>query len=80
MNNKLLLWIFTAIFALGTFMDIMDGYLPKLISSVSMTLALLCFALAAGKSGSKLNTVGYTFLFVALLGFIYRLVKFYHVF
>ena len=80
MKNKSVIWILTLIFAIGTFIDFIDGYLPKLISSVSMTLGLLCFAMAAGKTGSKLNIVAYTFLFVALMGFVYRLVKYYHVF
>lgn len=80
MKSKSLTWILTIIFAIGTFIDLIDGYLPKLISSVSITLAFLCFSLAAGKSSSKLNVVGYTFLFVAFLGFAYRLVKHYHLF
>lgn len=78
MKNKPAVWILTLIFAIGTFIDLIDGYLPKLISSVSITLALLCFAIAAGKPGSKLNVAAYTFLFVAFLGFAYRLARHYH--
>lgn len=79
MKSKVLFWIITIIFAIGTFIDIIDGYLPRMISSTSMTLALLCFAIAAGKAGSKLNIVGYTLLFVAFMGFVFRFLKWYHV-
>jgi hypothetical protein len=79
MKNKTLVWVLTVIFAIGTFIDVIDGYLPRMISSLCLTLALLCFAIAAGKAASKLNIVGYTLLFVALAAFAFRLINYYRV-
>lgn len=79
MKSKSLLWLLTLVFVIGAFIDVIDGYFPKLVSSLSITLALLCFAIAGSKTGSKLHVVGYTFLFVAFMAFVYRLLKHYHV-
>jgi hypothetical protein len=77
MKSKTLVWVLTVILAIGTFIDIIDGYLPRMISSLCLSLALLCFAIAAGKTGSKLNVIGYTLLFVALVAFAFRLINYY---
>jgi hypothetical protein len=79
MNNKLLLWIMAIMLAIASFTDLIDGELPKLLGTVSLTLAIFCFALAGGRTGSKLNVVGYTFIFVALMVYVFRLIRHYHV-
>jgi hypothetical protein len=80
MKTNTILWLATAALLIASIIDIVDGYIPKMISSISITIALVAFALGQGKGNKKLyNWVAYVFISLALLGFVYRLLKFYNV-
>ncbi|MDX1628066.1 MAG: hypothetical protein R3345_05170 [Fulvivirga sp.] len=77
-RNKVIFWILAAIFAVGAIIDIADGYWPKTVSSLALTIAFIILAIAYGKSGkTKLYVLAYFFIFVALGAFLFRLVNYY---
>jgi hypothetical protein len=67
-----ILWLVTAALVIASFIDIVDGHIPKMISSISL-------ALGQGTSDKKIyNWTAYGFIVVALLGFAFRLLNFYN--
>ncbi|HCM77769.1 MAG TPA: hypothetical protein DIS90_15405 [Cytophagales bacterium] len=80
MKRSTLLGLAAVIFFIAAIIDIIDGYIPKMISSVSITIALLVLALGQGKvNKSAYDRVALAFMVVALLAFVYRLLNYYEV-
>jgi hypothetical protein len=76
MKSKHILWIVAAVLAVATLIDLIDGYIPKLISSASLTIAVIIFAFGQEKSDKKVyNWAAYFFILIAFAGFAYRLMR-----
>jgi predicted membrane protein len=74
MKNKTVLWILVVIFAIMTVIDFIDGNMPKLISSLSITLALILFAVSLDRRRpGYYHIAAYGLLLVALIAFAYRI-------
>lgn len=74
MNKKTGLWILAGIFAILTFLDLLDENLPKVISSLAITLALILFAISLGRRRpGYYHLAAYGLLLIALIAFAYRI-------
>lgn len=74
MNRKTFYWIATGVFALATAIDLWDGYVPKLISSVTITLGFAMLAFASGRDNkAQLHLVAYGLFVIAIGAFVYRI-------
>ena len=74
MKNKSVLWILVVIFAIMTVIDFIDGYIPKLVSSLAITLALVLFAVSIDRRRpGYYHLAAYGLLLIALIAFGYRI-------
>lgn len=81
MKKKSILFIAVAAMVVATVIDIIDGYIPKLISSASLTVALLILAIGQDKPSKKVyNWLAVFFILITFSGFAYRLLHYYDIF
>lgn len=67
MKLRNILWLATAALFIASIIDIVDGYIPKLISSISLTIAFASLAVGQGASSKTIyNWIAYGFIFLAL--------------
>lgn len=75
MNRKTFYWIATGVFALAAAIDLWDGYVPKLISSVTITVGFALLAFGSGRDNKKqFQRVAYALFMIAIGAFVYRMV------
>ena len=80
MKKKNTLFIFVGALAVATVIDIIDGYIPKIISSAALTVGILIMALGQDKPNRKVyNWLAYFFILIAFFGFAYRLMHYFDI-
>jgi hypothetical protein len=74
MKTARILWILALVLLVATIIDIIDGDVPKIISTAALTISLMAFAVAAGSASKQPFQVGgLVFALVAVATFVYRL-------
>ncbi len=75
MNRKTFYWIATVVFAIAAIIDIWDGFVPKLVSSVTITLGFALLAIGTGRDNmNQYQMVAYGLFAIAIGAFVYRIV------
>jgi len=75
MNRKTFYWIATVVFAIAVIIDIWDGFVPKLVSSVTITLGFALLAIGTGRDNkNQFQMVAYGLFAIAIGAFVYRIV------
>jgi hypothetical protein len=75
MKNKKLFLALTILFFIAAVIDIIDGYVPKLISSIALSAGFAALTFREKNPQKKiLINLAYTFFLIALSGFAYRII------
>ncbi|MEQ8364274.1 MAG: hypothetical protein RIF39_00565 [Cyclobacteriaceae bacterium] len=75
MNRKTFYWIATIVFAIAAVIDFWDGFVPKLVSSVSITLGFALLAFGTGRDNkNQFRMVAYGLFAIAIGAFVYRII------
>jgi hypothetical protein len=78
MRVKTILWFVAFTFFVATVIDIVDGYIPKIINSLLMAFSFVFFATGYGRKEQKKYFVrGYGLLLLAIAVLVYRLITWY---
>lgn len=75
LNRKTFYWIATIVFTIATVIDFWDGFVPKLVSSVSITLGFALLAFGTGRENkNQFQMVAYGLFAIAIGAFAYRII------
>lgn len=74
MSRKVVFGVLSGVFVLAAVIDGIGAYLPKLINSITLTLAFMLLAFGTGKANEKqFQIFAFGFLAISIIGFIYRI-------
>lgn len=75
LNRKTFYWIATIVFTIATVIDFWDGFVPKLVSSVSITSGFALLAFGTGRENkNQFQMVAYGLFAIAIGAFAYRII------
>lgn len=78
MKKSNVFWLLSLVFLISTIIDLADAYMPKLLSSVFLTIGFVMLALGqSAKNKTGLNRAALFCFLVSLAAVVYRLVLYF---